>query len=58
MNLEHTCKTYGKACNVARKWFAKVSEKGTRIDPKTRVETMIETTKGKYGVDISKGDGI
>jgi hypothetical protein len=29
-----------------------------RMDPKTRVETMIDTAKGKYGVDISKGDGI
>jgi hypothetical protein len=53
-HLEHTCGTSGEHCKVTGKWVAKVCESSIRIDPRTGVEAVMETTKEKYGVDVKK----
>ena len=54
MSLKHTCGTAGEDCKVTAKWLAKVCEPSIRIDPRTGVQTVIESTKEKFGVDVSK----
>ncbi|XP_071676965.1 uncharacterized protein [Lolium perenne] len=53
-HLEHTCGTSGEHCKVTGKWVAKVCESSIRIDLRTGVEAVMETTKEKYGVDVKK----
>ena len=54
MQLDHTCATSGESCKVTGKWVAKMCESSVRIDPRTGSETVRETTKEKYGVDVHK----
>ena len=54
MHLQHTCGTSGEGCKVSAKWVAKVCEPSIRIDPRTGVDTVVESTKEKFGVDVSK----
>ena len=37
---------------VTRKWVAMVCEKSLRIAHRTRVETMMDTAKEIFGVDV------
>ena len=54
LNMEHTCPTSGEGCRVSGKWVAKLAEKSLRIDPRTGIEAVIDTTKEKFGVDVPK----
>jgi hypothetical protein len=54
MHMEHTCGTSGENCKVTASWVAQVVEQSIRIDPTTGIDTIIESTKEKYGVAIPK----
>ena len=54
MNLHHTCATSGEGCKVTGKWVAKLCEKNMRMDPRTSIDTVIDTAKEKFGVDVGK----
>ena len=41
-------------CKVTGKWVAKQCEKSMRIDPRTGIVSIMENTKEKYGVEITK----
>ncbi|KAE8803609.1 hypothetical protein D1007_20560 [Hordeum vulgare] len=51
--LVHTCPTVSESTKVTAKWVAKHSVEGVMNDPCTTITTIINTTKSKYGVDIS-----
>ena len=54
MHLKHTCPTSGDNCKVTAKWVAKVSEQAIRICPGTGIDSVMETAKEKFGVEVSK----
>jgi hypothetical protein len=54
MHLEHSCGPVGEACKVSVKWVAKACEQAIRTDPTTRVDTLIEDAKHKYGVAVAR----
>jgi hypothetical protein len=54
MHLEHSCGPVGEACKVSAKWVAKACEQTIRTDPTTRVDTLIEDAKHKYGVAVPR----
>ena len=52
--VEHTCGPVGEECKVSTKWVAKTCEQAIRTDPTTRVDTVIQNTKEKYGVVVPR----
>ena len=50
----HTCAPAGEGCKINAKWVAKICEEAIRIDPTTKVDTIIENAKLKYGVAVPK----
>jgi hypothetical protein len=54
MHIEHTCATSGEKCRVNCNWVAKSCEQAFRSDPCTKVETVIDNAKEKYGVEVPK----
>jgi hypothetical protein len=54
LNLQHTCATSGERCKVTGKWVAKVCERNMRMDTRTSIETVMDTAKEKYGVEVGK----
>ncbi|XP_073352516.1 uncharacterized protein [Aegilops tauschii subsp. strangulata] len=51
--LVHTCPSMSENTKVTAKWVSKFYEKAIRNDPCTTITSIINTTKSKYGVDIS-----
>ena len=54
MHLEHTCVPSGKGCKVNAEWFAKTYENTIRTDPTTKIDTLVENGKLKYGVPVPR----
>ena len=54
LQLQHTCPVIGENCKVPIKYVAKSIESSLRTDPSTCVDTVIENTKEKFGVEVSK----
>uniref|UniRef100_A0ACD5X716 Uncharacterized protein n=1 Tax=Avena sativa TaxID=4498 RepID=A0ACD5X716_AVESA len=50
----HTCAPAGEGCKISAKWVAKICEEAIRIDTTTKVDTIIENAKLKYGVAVPK----
>uniref|UniRef100_A0ACD5WCU9 Uncharacterized protein n=1 Tax=Avena sativa TaxID=4498 RepID=A0ACD5WCU9_AVESA len=54
MHFDHTCATSGESCKVNCNWVAKTAEQSSRADPGTRVESVIDNAKQKFGVEVNK----
>ena len=54
LQLEHTCAPSGENCKVPTRFVAKAIEDSMRTDPRAGVETVIEKTKEKFGVEVGK----
>nr|XP_051229278.1 uncharacterized protein LOC127347092 [Lolium perenne] len=54
LSLQHTCATSGERCKVTGKWVAKVCERNMRMDTRTSIETVMDTAKENYGVEVGK----
>ena len=54
LQLEHTCAPSGENCKVPARFVAKAVEECFRTDPKAGIQTLIDKTKEKYGVEVGK----
>jgi hypothetical protein len=54
LHFEHSCAPSGEHCKVTYKWVAQNAEKALRTDPGTRVETVMDNAKEKFGVEVPK----
>ena len=50
----HTCIPPGENTKVSIKWLASQSEQAIRTDPNTRVDTLLDNAKQKFGVEVPR----
>lgn len=54
INLEHTYGAHGESTKVTIDSVARACEQTLRSDPRAGVDTIVESTKVKYGVEVPK----
>ncbi|KAE8805466.1 WD repeat-containing protein 43 [Hordeum vulgare] len=52
LQLEHTCAPSGENCKIPARYVAKAVEDSFRTYPRGGIDTMIDKTKEKFGVEI------
>jgi hypothetical protein len=54
MRLKHTCETTTETTRVSARWLASKYESLFRSDPNTTIQTIIDSARQHYGVEVSK----